>query len=40
MSNVDAHDHGPNCGCESCGDPRSMDFLDKYLTDWDSSPRR
>ena len=34
MSNVDAHDHGPNCGCESCGDPRSMDFLDKYLTVW------
>jgi len=34
MSNVDAHDHGPNCECESCGDPRSMDFLDKYLTVW------
>ena len=34
MSNVDAHDHGPNCGCESCGDPRSMDALDKYLTVW------
>jgi ACR3 family arsenite transporter len=33
MSEV-AHDHGPNCGCESCGDPRSMDFLDKYLTVW------
>ncbi|GAB3327009.1 ACR3 family arsenite efflux transporter [Haloplanus rallus] len=32
MSN--AHEHGPNCGCESCGDPRSMDFLDKYLTVW------
>ncbi|MFT4903897.1 MAG: ACR3 family arsenite transporter [Natronomonas sp.] len=29
-----AHDHGPDCGCESCGDPRSMDFLDKYLTVW------
>ncbi|AXG07930.1 arsenical-resistance protein [Haloplanus rubicundus] len=29
-----AHEHGPNCGCESCGDPRSMDFLDKYLTVW------
>jgi len=29
-----AHDHGPNCGCESCGDPRSMDVLDKYLTVW------
>ncbi|GAA0262558.1 ACR3 family arsenite efflux transporter [Halobacterium noricense] len=34
MSNVDAHEHGPNCDCESCGDPRSMDFLDKYLTVW------
>jgi ACR3 family arsenite transporter len=33
MSNV-AHDHGPDCDCESCGDPRSMDFLDKYLTVW------
>ncbi|RLM53903.1 arsenical-resistance protein [Halobellus sp. Atlit-31R] len=32
MSN--AHEHGPNCDCESCGDPRSMDFLDKYLTVW------
>ncbi len=34
MSNAtaDSHDHGPNCGCDSCGDPRSMDFLDKYLT--------
>ena len=31
---VDAHEHGPNCGCEACGDPRSMDFLDKYLTVW------
>ena len=29
-----AHDHGPDCGCEACGDPRSMDFLDKYLTVW------
>ena len=28
------HEHGPDCGCESCGDPRSMDFLDKYLTVW------
>ncbi len=28
------HEHGPNCGCDSCGDPRSMDFLDKYLTVW------
>ena len=33
MSNVD-HDHGPNCDCPDCGDPRSMDFLDKYLTVW------
>jgi ACR3 family arsenite transporter len=32
MSN--AHEHGPDCGCEACGDPRSMDFLDKYLTVW------
>ena len=32
MSEV--HEHGPDCGCESCGDPRSMDFLDKYLTVW------
>jgi len=28
------HDHGPGCDCESCGDPRSMDVLDKYLTVW------
>ena len=34
MRNADAHDHGPDCGCESCGDPRSMDFLDRYLTVW------
>ncbi|PSP87214.1 arsenical-resistance protein [Halobacteriales archaeon QS_4_69_34] len=34
MSNIDAHAHGPSCECESCGDPRSMDFLDKYLTVW------
>ena len=27
-------DHGPNCDCEGCGDPRSMDFLDRYLTVW------
>ena len=33
MSNVD-HDHGPDCDCPDCGDPRSMDFLDKYLTVW------
>ncbi|WP_336023658.1 ACR3 family arsenite efflux transporter [Halobellus salinisoli] len=29
-----AHEHGPNCDCEACGDPRSMDVLDKYLTVW------
>ncbi|WP_424004885.1 ACR3 family arsenite efflux transporter (plasmid) [Haloarcula salina] len=34
MSAVDTHEHGPNCGCESCGDPQSMDVLDKYLTVW------
>jgi ACR3 family arsenite transporter len=34
MSNVDAHEHGPDCSCPQCGDPRSMDFLDKYLTIW------
>ena len=28
------HEHGPDCGCPDCGDPRSMDFLDKYLTVW------
>ncbi|MFC7140000.1 ACR3 family arsenite efflux transporter [Halosimplex aquaticum] len=33
MSNVE-HDHGPNCDCPDCGDPRSIDFLDKYLTVW------
>jgi arsenical-resistance protein len=33
MSNVE-HDHGPDCNCPDCGDPRSMDFLDKYLTVW------
>jgi ACR3 family arsenite transporter len=33
MRNAD-HDHGPDCGCEACGDPRSMDVLDKYLTVW------
>ncbi len=32
MSN--AHEHGPECDCESCGDPRSMDVLDRYLTVW------
>jgi len=38
MGNADTdtgvHVHGPDCGCESCGDPRSMEFLDKYLTVW------
>jgi len=34
MSSIDAHDHGPNCDCKGCGDPQSMDFLDKYLTVW------
>jgi ACR3 family arsenite transporter len=33
MSAVE-HEHGPDCGCPDCGDPRSMDFLDKYLTVW------
>ncbi|ELZ05952.1 ACR3 family arsenite efflux transporter [Natrialba asiatica] len=33
MSNVE-HEHGPHCDCPDCGDPRSMDFLDKYLTVW------
>ena len=33
MSDID-HEHGPDCGCPDCGDPRSMDFLDKYLTVW------
>ncbi|GAB7021019.1 ACR3 family arsenite efflux transporter [Halostagnicola bangensis] len=28
------HEHGPDCGCPDCGDPRSMDVLDKYLTVW------
>ncbi|QLD86935.1 ACR3 family arsenite efflux transporter [Natronomonas halophila] len=34
MTAAETHDHGPNCGCEACGDPRSMDLLDKYLTVW------
>ncbi|MFB6303344.1 MAG: ACR3 family arsenite efflux transporter [Haloferacaceae archaeon] len=34
MSEADAHDHGPDCGCAGCGDPRSMDLLDRYLTVW------
>jgi len=33
MSAVE-HGHGPDCDCPDCGDPRSMDFLDKYLTVW------
>jgi ACR3 family arsenite transporter len=33
MSEV-THDHGPECGCPDCGDPRSMDVLYKYLTVW------
>ncbi|WP_306055378.1 ACR3 family arsenite efflux transporter [Natronococcus wangiae] len=33
MSSSD-HEHGPDCGCPNCGDPRSMNFLDKYLTVW------
>ena len=33
MSNLE-HQHGPDCDCPDCGDPRSMDFLDKYLTVW------
>ncbi len=33
MSDLD-YEHGPDCGCPDCGDPRSMDFLDKYLTVW------
>ena len=33
MSDRD-HEHGPDCDCPDCGDPRSMDFLDKYLTVW------
>jgi len=34
MSSAEVHDHGPNCRCAACGDPRSMDVLDKYLTVW------
>ena len=34
MSTTDTHEHGPSCDCETCGDPRSMEFLDKYLTVW------
>jgi len=28
------HEHGVDCDCPDCGDPRSMSFLDKYLTVW------
>ncbi len=28
------HEHGPDCACPDCGDPRSMDVLDKYLSVW------
>jgi ACR3 family arsenite transporter len=31
---ADGHAHGPDCGCPDCGDPRSMAFLDRYLTVW------
>ena len=34
MSSTVEHTHGPDCGCPDCGDPRSMDFLDRYLTLW------
>jgi len=34
MRNADAHGHGPDRGCESRGDPRSMGFLDRYLSVW------
>ncbi|MCU4751593.1 ACR3 family arsenite efflux transporter [Halobacteria archaeon AArc-curdl1] len=33
MSDLE-HQHGSDCACPDCGDPRSMDFLDKYLTVW------
>jgi ACR3 family arsenite transporter len=33
MSDLE-HEHGPDCDCPDCGDPRSMDVLDKYLTVW------
>jgi len=29
-----ADEHGPDCDCPDCGDPRSMSFLDRYLTVW------
>lgn len=31
MSDME-HEHGPDCGCPDCGDPRSMDFQEKF--DW------
>jgi ACR3 family arsenite transporter len=34
MSETVEHTHGPECGCPDCGNPRSMDLLDKYLTVW------
>jgi ACR3 family arsenite transporter len=34
MTTAETHEHGPDCGCDACGDPRSMDLLDKYLTVW------
>ncbi|MEF8838934.1 MAG: ACR3 family arsenite efflux transporter [Haloarculaceae archaeon] len=34
MADVADHEHGPECDCPDCGDPRSMDVLDKYLTVW------
>ncbi len=33
MSNLE-HEHGPNCECPDCSEPRSMDFLDRYITVW------
>jgi len=33
MSTIE-HEQGSHCDCPDCGDPRSMDVLDKYLTVW------
>ncbi|MFB6132558.1 MAG: ACR3 family arsenite efflux transporter [Halanaeroarchaeum sp.] len=33
MSDLE-HEHGPNCDCPDSGDPRRMNFLDRYLTVW------
>ena len=33
MSEVE-HQNGSDCDCPTCGDPRSMGVLDKYLTVW------